>query len=319
MLLGGSAFGSVGARQEPERVPVSDTSSKSAQDCEKPQEQFVTVNGKRVHYLESGAGPTIVLLHGNAGNVDDFAYRAIRVLCTDYRVVAIDRPGHGKSDRLDQKPARLESQATLLHETLAALSIKQPILVGHSWGGSLALAYAVQYQDDVASMILLAPAAYAEKEESWWWVSAFVKPPVIGDITLAVGKLFFGKSMLKKELKDAFDPQAVPPDYLKSANASWLGHKQLKAYLEDEWKLNEGLNRVSKRYSEIHVPVVIVTGDADKVCTPQENAYRLKTVISKSQLVELKHTGHEIPQTEPQSIRDALTLVKANTARTSQQ
>src|SRR5215831_18491590 len=155
MLLGGSAFGSVGARQEPERVPVSDTSSKSAQDCEKPQEQFVTVNGKRVHYLESGAGPTVVLIHGNAGNVDDFTYRAIRVLCTDYKVVAVDRPGHGKSDRLREKPEQLESQAGLLHDTLASLNIKRPILVGHSWGASLALAYALHYQDDIGSMVLL--------------------------------------------------------------------------------------------------------------------------------------------------------------------
>jgi len=287
------------------------------QGCEKPPSQFVTVDGVRVHYLQAGAGPTVVLIHGNAGSVDDFTYKAVRLLCSDYTVVAIDRPGHGQSDRLKRKPEQLESQAAWLHDTLAALGLKHPILVGHSWGASLALAFALHYQDDISSLILLAPAAFAEKEENWWWMSTFVKPPVIGDVSLALGKLFFGKSMLKKELKDAFYPEPVPEDYLKSANESWLDHKHLRSYLEDEWKLNDSLKTLSKRYSEIHVPVVIVTGDADKVCLPKENAYPLKAAIGKSQLVELKHAGHEIPQTEPESIRNALVLVTANSARST--
>jgi pimeloyl-ACP methyl ester carboxylesterase len=308
----GSASGAVSQEQ-----PKASGQETKASGCQNLPGQFVTVKGVRVHYLEGGTGPTIVLIHGNAGNVDDFSYRAISVLCADYKIVAIDRPGHGKSDRLNEKPELLESQAALLHEVIGSLGIKRPILVGHSWGASLALAYALHYQDDISSMILLAPAAYAEKEESWWWMSTFVKPPVIGDVSLAVGKLFFGKSMLKKELKDAFYPQPVPEDYLKSASASWLEHKHLRAYLEDEWKLNDGLKLLSKRYAEIHVPVVIVTGDSDKICLPHDNAYPLKAAIVKSQLVELKHIGHEIPQTDPQSIRDALTLVTTATARTN--
>jgi pimeloyl-ACP methyl ester carboxylesterase len=310
-MLCAPAFAAVAPYQD----PGTSAQAVKSPDCDKPQDHFVTVKGRRVHYLEAGAGPTIVLIHGNAGNVDDFSYRAIRVLCTDYKIVAVDRPGHGKSDRLNEKPEQLESQAALLHETLTSLGIKRPILIGHSWGASLALAYAVHYQDDIASMVLLAPAAYAEKEESWWWMSTFVKPPVIGDVTLGLGRLFFAKSMLKKELKHAFYPQDVPEDYLKSATASWLGHKQLRAYLEDEWKLNESLKKLSHHYSEIHVPVVIVTGDADKICPPQENAYPLKAAIRNSQLVELKHMGHEIPQTDPTSIRNALTLAATATAR----
>jgi pimeloyl-ACP methyl ester carboxylesterase len=60
--------------------------------------------------------------------------------------------------------------------------------------------------------------------------------------------------------------------------------------------------------------VIIITGDTDRVVSPQENAYRLKAAISRSQLVELKHTGHEIPQTDPQSIRNALALISGVTA-----
>ena len=282
-------------------------------ECQNAQEHLVIVNGLRVHYLEAGAGPTIVLIHGNAGSVDDFSYRAIGLLCGDYKVVAIDRPGHGQSDRLPKESGRLESQAALLHDTLSSLGIARPILIGHSWGASLALAYALRYANEVSSMVLLAPAAYAENEQSGAWMHALVKPPVIGDMNLAVGRLLFGKRMLKKELHNAFYPQPVPADYLKSAKASWLSQRHLRSYLEDERTLNASLKAISPRYSEIHLPVVIVTGDTDKVVGPQANAYRLKAAISQAQLVELKHTGHEIPQTDPESIRKALKLLPSTT------
>ena len=311
LLVTSSAFTFCLAQTNNSTAPESSARNSSGQ-CENAQEHFVTVNGLRVHYIETGSGPAVVLIHGNAGSVEDFSYRTIPVLCSEYRIVAIDRPGHGKSDRPSDKSARLESQAALLHDTLGLLGIKRPILVGHSWGGSLALAYAIHYPNEVASLVLVAPAAYAETEENWWWMTAFVKPPVIGDVSLAVGKLFFGHSLLKSELKDAFYPQTVPDDYLKSASSSWLGHKQLKSYLHDEWKLNSSLKTLSQRYSEIRVPVVIVTGDADKVTPPKGNAYPLKAAISQSQLLELKNTGHEIPLIQPQSIRDALALVSSS-------
>lgn len=308
LVLAGSAFAN-GQRQTGKPASAGDNSQSEPGGCQNPQEHLLRVNGLRVHYVEAGAGPTVVLIHGNAGSVNDFSYRAIGILCGAYKLFAIDRPGHGKSDRLTKDAARLESQATLLHETLALLGIKRPILVGHSWGASLALAYALRYQDETASIILLAPAAYPEKEPGAWWMRALVKTPIISEISLAVGKLFFGKRLLKQELLHAFYPQPVPDDYLRSANATWLSQQHLRSYLEDEWTLNASLKRISPRYAEIRVPVVIVTGDTDQVVAPQENAYRLKAAISQSQLVELKHTGHQIPQTDPQSIRNALSLL----------
>ena len=69
---------------------------------------------------------------------------------------------------------------------------------------------------------------------------------------------------------------------------------------------------MSQQYSEIKIPVVIVTGDEDKIVSPKENAYRLQNVIPGSQLIELKNTGHEIPQTHPDSIGAALRLIRVS-------
>jgi pimeloyl-ACP methyl ester carboxylesterase len=270
--------------------------------------RLVTVEDLRVHYIEAGTGRTVVMIHGNAGNVEDFEFGTIQLLSPNYRVVAIDRPGHGSSDRPSGKVATIEYQAQLLHETLSTLGISKPILVGHSWGAALALAYALKYPDDVSGMVLLAPAAFPDKGESRFLRFA-TKTPLIGDLNLVLGKRFLGRHILKQALAQAFYPQAVPNSYLKTACALWLGRKQVRAYVEDESALNNSLQRMSRRYSEISVPVVIVTGDKDKIVSANLNAYRLQRVVPSAQLIELKDTGHEIPQTHPESIYSALSLI----------
>jgi pimeloyl-ACP methyl ester carboxylesterase len=88
----------------------------------------------------------------------------------------------------------------------------------------------------------------------------------------------------------------------------------LKAYLDDESSLNASLRKFSKQYSEINVPVVIITGDRDQIVSPIENAYRLKDSIANSRLIELRNTGHEIPLTQPESISSALSLIRSPVA-----
>ena len=276
--------------------------------CEQPAEHFINIENTRVRYVEAGAGPVVVLIHGNAGSVDDFDFESLGLLCRDYRVIAVDRPGHGKSARPSDADANLRYQTQLLHETLSRLGVTHPMLVGHSWGGSLALAYAVEYPTELSAIVLLAPAAYSDGGPDQF-MRAVLKTPIVGDVSLTMGRVIFGQHQLKKELQKAFYPESVPEEYLRQASASWLRHKQLRAILEDEYSLDRDLEKVSRHYSEISIPVVIVTGDHDKVVSAKQNAYRLKTSITHSQLIELKNTGHQVPQTHPESIFNAVTLI----------
>jgi pimeloyl-ACP methyl ester carboxylesterase len=278
----------------------------------KPAEHLVTVESLRVHYIESGTGRAVVMIHGNAGAVEDFEFGAVQLLSSDYRVFAIDRPGHGRSDRPPGKTATVESQARLLHQTLSDLGIVQPVLVGHSWGAALALAYVLEYPQEVSAMVLLAPAAYPDDGGNSL-LRKTIRIPVVGDLGLLLGKSIMGRRILKRFLARAFYPQSVPDNYFKLASSSWLGRRKLKAYVEDESALNDSLKKMSKRYSEIRIPVVIVTGDEDKIVSPKQNAYRLQAAIHQSRLIELKDTGHEIPQTRPESISVALTLISQST------
>jgi len=276
--------------------------------CEKPAEHSIDIENTRVRYVEAGAGPAVVLIHGNAGSVDDFDFERLGLLCRDHRVMAVDRPGHGKSARPNDADANLQYQTRVLHEALSRLGVTHPVLVGHSWGGSLALAYAVEYPLELSAIVLLAPAAYSDGGPDQF-MRAVLKTPVVGDVSLTMGRVIFGEHLLKKELQKAFYPSSVPEEYLRQASSSWLRHKQLRAILEDEYSLDKDLEKVSRHYSEISIPVVIVTGDHDKVVSAKHNAYRLKTSIAHSQLVELKNTGHQVPQTHPESIFNAVTLI----------
>lgn len=278
------------------------------------KENFVSVGGLRLRYIERGTGSTVVLIHGNAGSVEDFEFGVFDILVSDYHVIAVDRPGHGRSDRPRGEGATVECQARLLHEALTSIGVTRPVLVGHSWGAAMALSYALQYPSDLSGLILLAPAAYPDRGENRL-LQAMTKPPFIGDVALVTGKSILGKHVLRAALERAFYPQPIPHGYFELVAASWLGRKQLRAYLEDESNLNASLNTFSRRYLEIDAPVVIITGDKDRIVSAKDNAYRLKAMIPNSQLIALKDTGHEIPQTHPESIYQALNLIRKPTER----
>jgi pimeloyl-ACP methyl ester carboxylesterase len=311
-FLGSNAFVAVAGRSDSAaNIAVFAQDDQDAQ-CE-PKENYLVIENTRVRYVEAGAGPVVVLIHGNAGSAEEFDFRSLGLICRDHRVIAVDRPGHGNSDRPDSLAATLQYQTRLVHETLSHLGVTRPVLVGHSWGGALALAYAVEYPQELSAIVLLAPAAYPDKGGDEF-LRAVLKTPVVGDVSLDVGRVVFGKHILKKELERAFYPESVPEDYLRHASSLWLRHKQLRAFLEDEWSLNKDLARTSKHYSDIRIPVVIVTGDHDKVVSAKDNAYRLKSSIAQSRLIELKNTGHQVPQTHPESIYNALNLISSSAA-----
>src|SRR5258708_16951256 len=175
----------------------------------KAAEHIVTVENLRVHYIESGTGRAVVMIHGNAGGVEDFEFGAVQLLSREYRVLAIDRPGHGRSERPAGKTATVEYQARLLHRTLSDLGIAQPVLVGHSWGAALALAYVLKYPQEVSGMVLLSPAAYPDDGGNRL-LRTTTGIPVVSDLALLLGRSIMGRRILKRVLTRAFYPQGVP-------------------------------------------------------------------------------------------------------------
>ena len=147
-----------------------------------PEGKFTTVDGVRLHYIERGTGPAIVLLHGNGTMARDFVLSGVLdLLAKDHRVIAFDRPGFGFSERPRGRIWTAEAQAALLHKAFLGLEVRQAVVVGHSWGTLVALALALREPADVAGLVLLSgyyfPSLRADVALGSW-----PAVPVLGDI-----------------------------------------------------------------------------------------------------------------------------------------
>jgi pimeloyl-ACP methyl ester carboxylesterase len=265
--------------------------------------EFVEVEGVRLHYLSRGAGRPVVLLHGNSGFAHDFASVLESVDGREFRALAFDRPGHGFSERPAQDGA-MSSQARLIRGALDALGVRRPLLVGHSWGAALALTYALQYPDDAAALVLLAPAVYAE-DVMYEAQRILVEIPVLSELFIRASETFI-RTEIKRNLERAFSPDELPLDYLRAAESLWTRPSHVRAFMQDEYGYNPAVELLAPRYSKVGVPTLIVTGDADGLVNPERHAYPLHGEIGHSELVILQAAGHMLPHTRPEAVVKAL-------------
>jgi pimeloyl-ACP methyl ester carboxylesterase len=118
-----------------------------------PRGKFIDIDGVRLHYIDKGSGPTLLLIHGLAGQVLNFTHSLLGRLTHDFRVVILDRPGSGYSLRPDATLAPLAAQARIISRFCQALGLERPVIVGHSLGGAIALALALDHPEQVAAAL----------------------------------------------------------------------------------------------------------------------------------------------------------------------
>lgn len=265
---------------------------------------FVNIDEANLHFVMKGQGRPVVLIHGNPGSCQDWS-RLYGPISSRYCGVAFDRPGHGHSERPNHRPITVEVQAEMLHAALAELQIERPILVGHSWGGSLALVYALKFPLEISGVVLLAPAAY-ESDDGVSFLSKLPGWPVIGDVLNFLFTPLLGPWLVRTDIAKAFAPDPVPRKYLRHVLAEWTVPKKVKWYSVDDALLSESLPKFAARYPEIKVPMVIVTGDADQIVPAEQNAERLFQALPHSHFNVLPRTGHQIPFTRPEAVLAAI-------------
>jgi pimeloyl-ACP methyl ester carboxylesterase len=284
------------------------SASRVAHTYPQSESKFVEVEGTRLHFVIKGSGRPVVLIHGNPGSCEDWA-KLYTPLASRFCAFSFDRPGHGQSDRPDRNGAvTVEVQAQLLNSALGQLRVERPILVGHSWGGALALIYALSYPNAVAGLVLLAPAAY-ESEDGVSFLSKMPAWPVIGDVLNTLFTPLLSARLLRADLAKAFAPDKVPKSYLRHTLAEWTRPRKVKWYSIDDALLNASLAKFAPHYAELRVPVAIVTGDSDLIVPAQENAFRLAEALPQANLRILARTGHQIPLVRPDAVQEAVELV----------
>jgi pimeloyl-ACP methyl ester carboxylesterase len=268
-------------------------------------------SGGTTHYVRAGQGSTVVFVHGNIGDHAVFTHGLFDAACERYDCIAIDRPGHGYSRRpRGRSQGRPSVQARRLRATLLELGAERPVLVCHSWGAYVGLAFARDYPDDLAGLVLLAPVAFVEPGAGVpLELRVVTLVPAVGQIVwraiAAVARPFF-----RAALDAVFWPEPADPRFAARIVAfDFESPKQVRASTLDVIGAARDVPVLSARYGEIEIPTAIVAGGEDWVAPIERHAEPLDDLLPSSTLEILPEAGHMIPVAHPDAALHAIDSV----------
>jgi pimeloyl-ACP methyl ester carboxylesterase len=228
-------------------------------------------------------------------------------LASSHRVILIDRPGHGWSARPDcdddASPAR---QAEFVAGALEQLGVRRAILLGHSWGGAFATAYALAFPKRTAGLVLLSAPTHPWPGNPGWY-NKLALLPYLGPLFLRTCVLPLGLLLAAGASRSLFEPQAVPEGYLRRAAILLVLRPKTFYWNARDLALLENFIRAQvPRYVDLRTPTVIITGDRDNLVSPQINACALAAALPSAKLVTLKDIGHMPHHAAPEVIAAAI-------------
>jgi len=243
--------------------------------------------GMRVHYTDEGnrIGRTLILVHGFAASVH--AWRPwIERLAGDYRLVAIDLPGHGLTQTPKNYNATLEGNAALVDALATELGIRNFVLAGNSMGGAVSIAYAKAYPDKLDGLVLVDAAGRpGDKSGPPGFVMLFNNP--VGRWFI---KLFDPRLFATGGLKSAYHDEALVTDkvverYVDLAMAE--GHRDV--LLTQRSQANPPWTPAD--FHAIRIPTLVMAGEDDALI-PAENSRAIAAAIPGAKLILYPDAGH---------------------------
>jgi pimeloyl-ACP methyl ester carboxylesterase len=272
-----------------------------------PAGRFITVDGVRLHYVEAGEGPPLVLLHGLGSMVEDFRLSGlIREASRRYRVIAFDRPGYGRSERPRRLRYGATAQARLILKACRKLNVRRPIVLGHSWGALVAIALALANPGALRSLVLVSGLYFPSLRVD---APLLVPPaiPLIGGLLARTLSPLVGRALWPVWLRMLFAPAPVPSHFVRHFPA-WMTLRpaQLQAQAEDAAATLPTALRFSRRYAELTLPVVLAAGMGDRYVNTRAHTLRLHALLPASQLLLSPDAGHMVPHSDLPMVLDAV-------------
>ncbi|HMQ34897.1 MAG TPA: alpha/beta fold hydrolase [Chloroflexaceae bacterium] len=266
--------------------------------------RFVTVGGYRLHLLEAGRGPAVLLLHGFAGSAEDWRPTGEALARMGYRAIAVDALGFGRSAKPADAPYSLELMAGLLAALLDALGERRAALVAHSMGGKYALATALLHPARVAGLALVATDGFTEASpltRAGGW-------PLVGPALLWLSAR---PAVVRLLLAAAFvEPEAhLTAAILERGRAALLGAENRRALtaLSRRYDATDlALTGLRARLGELRAPTLLLWGEGDRVLPLETSGRAAAAEIPGARLLTIPRCGH-FPQIEaPRAFRGAL-------------
>ena len=261
---------------------------------------FTAVPKGRIHYVEEGQGPPVVLIHGLGGNLQHLTYALADELKGDFRCIAVDRPGCGWSERDGAAQASLPEQARMIADFIAAEDLGKPLIVGHSLGGAIAETLALNHPERVGGLALICPATNEVEETPDAFKGIDIPFPAL---IPALGHTISGAAGLlleKKIFEEVFAPEAIAPDFAVRGGGVLARRPQsFIAAAEDLAQSRASVGKVLGREAELTgLPIGVLYGAEDNILDPKRHG---EDFAAKTGAVyeTLSGRGHMIPFTAP--------------------
>ncbi len=242
---------------------------------------YLTVEGTRVRYVDVGEGPPVVLLHGFASSIENWVTVMPR-LVKDHRVIAIDLRGFGWTDRpvADYSP---EGQAKLLRAVLDERKVEKASIVAHSWGSSVALAYALAYPDQVDRLVLYDAWVYESQLPSMFHMA---RAKGFGEMLYA---LFYTERYDERLALGFYNPEIITEQLVEDVERAFERPGTRFAALETVRGMT--FDSMESKYRTITAPTLLMWGREDLV-SPVSIGERLLRQLPNSKLNVYPRCGH---------------------------
>lgn len=272
---------------------------------------YLPRSGLTLHLYEAGAtdAPPMFLIHGLADEADTWRH-LVPPLSTQYRVIAPDLPGFGRSEKPD-RPYTVPFFRDVLLELLDALEAQRAVLVGHSFGAVITHTLALSHLERVDQLILISGSLVTRSKKLDLATMLFLIP--------RLGEWLYNR--LRKDPQAAYrslGPYYSRLDDLPEADREFLFQRvnervwsegQRRAFLSAfrylvRWIPGQQRNLPS-RLAALDVPTLVLWGEADRM-TSVENGHALVELQSTARLVVVPGAGHNLHQEDPEALVEAL-------------
>jgi pimeloyl-ACP methyl ester carboxylesterase len=254
------------------------------------------VDGTRIRYIDAGAGPAVVLIHGFGASMYSWRYAIPPLVAAGYRVVAFDDRGFGFSDRPDSGYANAD-YVRLAVALLDTLRITDAVLVGHSMGGEIAAEVALAHPERVRALALIDAAGW---EVHWpllltaarWRISGGIASGVRGrNLTARILRsMYADASKVTEQDIDQYYAPVGAPDYGQT----------LRGVLRDY-----RFDALRGRLSAIQAPTLLLWGTGDRLIPPAVGR-RMAAELPRAAFVLVPRAGHAAPEEQPEAVNRLL-------------
>lgn len=253
----------------------------------------IEVDGVALYHRRLGSGPPVAVIHGASGNLRDWTLGAAQAMAERHTVHLFDRPGHGLSGWPGETGVRLDTQAALMRGALAQVGVERATLVAHSYGGAVALNWALNAPQSVSGLVLLATPSHVWEGSGLGLSTRLLANPVVGPLVAQAAPHVASDDVARRAVEGVFAPQAPPEGYFAHLQPELiLRPETLRRNARQLSGLKSQVRTMVPRYPGLEMPIELLHGTADTTVRIEIHAEPFAAQVPHARLTRLDGIGH---------------------------